>query len=67
MKQEQIKEAVTRGAFTLHMADGKDYLVPNQDYIWFRPNSSYVMVADDADYFHILPLLMISGLSFQEA
>ena len=67
MKQEQIQEAVARGPFTLHMADGKAYQVPSHDYIWFRQNSAYVMIADDEDYFHILPLLMISGLSFQEA
>ena len=63
MTREQIESAVASGvAFTLRMADGKEYPVPHRDYISFPPKASYVIVYDDHGHFIVLPLLTMTGL-----
>lgn len=70
MSINQIEEAVERGVpFRLKVADGDEYSVPHADYIFLPPKSSakrtYVMVHNDGGYASVLPLLMITSLSFQ--
>jgi hypothetical protein len=66
----QIEEAVNRAVpFRLKVADGDEYQVPHSDYIFLPPRSSakrtYVIVHNDAGFASILPLLMITSLTFQ--
>jgi hypothetical protein len=55
--------------FTLHVADGRSYVVPHRDFIWLPPRSTVVIVAapateNEEEYVsHIIPLLMVSGVS----
>jgi hypothetical protein len=70
MNIDQIQEAVHRGVpFRLKVADGDEYRVPHPDYIFLPPKSAakrtYVIVHNDAGFASVLPLLTITGLSFQ--
>lgn len=63
MNVQQIKDALASGvAFTLQMADGKEYPVPHPDYISVPPKAAYVIVYNDTGNFFVLPLLTMTGL-----
>ncbi len=51
--------------FTLHMADGKEYRVPHRDYIFLPPKAAFVVVSDDDGHVFVLPLLTMTGLSYE--
>jgi len=69
MTHATLKEKIAHGIpFTLHVADGRSYEVPHEDFIWLPPRSSVVVVADVSDdpeqnATHTIPLLMVSGIS----
>jgi hypothetical protein len=66
MNRSQIEAAVERNLpFTLHMADGKQYAVPHRDYIFLPPKGAFVVVTDDQQHVFVLPLLTMTGLSYQ--
>ena len=66
MNRSQIEAAVERNRpFTLRMADGKEYRVPHRDYIFLPPRSTFVVVADDVGHVWVLPLLTMTGLSYE--
>lgn len=66
MNRTQVEAAVERNLpFTLHMADGKDYRVPHRDYIFLPPKAAFVVVTDDAGHVFVLPLLTMTGLSYE--
>jgi hypothetical protein len=66
MNRSQIEAAVERNLpFSLHMADGKDYRVPHRDYIFLPPKAAFVVVTDDAGHVFVLPLLTMTGLSYE--
>lgn len=70
MNIHQIEEAVQRGVpFKLKVADGDEFRVPHADYIFLPPRSSakrtYVIVHNDRGFASVLPLLMITSLTFQ--
>jgi hypothetical protein len=66
MTRSQIESAVERNEpFTVKMADGKEYQVPHRDYIFLPPQGSYVIVVDDKEHVNVLPLLTMTGLSYQ--
>ena len=63
MTREQIESALASGnAFTLRMADGREYPVPHRDYVSLPPRAPYVIVYDDQGHFTVLPLLTMTGL-----
>ena len=63
MTREQVESAVASGIpFTLCMAGGKGYQVPQRDYIWLPPKASFVTVYEDDGHFNVLPLLTMTGL-----
>ncbi|MCI0660231.1 MAG: hypothetical protein L0220_04085 [Acidobacteria bacterium] len=65
MTMSQIEAAVERGgAFTLSMADGKEYRVPHPDYISIPPKGAFVVIFDDKEHAFVLPLLTMMGLSY---
>jgi len=66
MNRSQIEAAVERNlTFTLHMADGKEYRVPHRDYIFLPPKAAFVVVSDDDGHVFVLPLLTMTGLSYE--
>ena len=68
MTRKQIESAVASGfPFTLSRAEGKEYHIPHRDYISLPPQASYVIVYDDDGYFHVLPLLTMTGLKSKDA
>jgi len=67
MNRTQILDAIKAGVpFVLNMADGRRYLVPHPDYISLPPKGAFVVVYDDAEHVHVLPLLTMTGLSYQQ-
>jgi hypothetical protein len=68
MDRNQIESAVERNLpFTLRMADGKAYKVPHRDYIFLPPKGAFVVVCDDQEHVFVLPLLTMTGLTYQGA
>ena len=66
MTREQVESAVASGIpFTLRMADGKEYFVPHRDYLSLPPKGLFVVVYDDQQHVFVLPLLTMTGLSYQ--
>jgi len=68
MNIAQIEDAASRNLpFTLKVADGDEYAVPNGDYIFFPPQTAkkrtFVVIYNDDDYASILPLLTITSLT----
>jgi hypothetical protein len=64
MTRGQIEAAIKNGvAFTLRMADGREYQVPHPDYISLSPKGTFVTVYDDEERFVVLPLLTMTGLA----
>lgn len=61
----QIESAIERGTpFSIQMADGKEYKVPHPDYISLPPKGSFVVVFDDHEHAFVLPLLTMTGLTY---
>jgi hypothetical protein len=66
MNRSRIEAAVERNLpFTLRMADGKEYRVPHRDYISIPPKGAFVVVFDDREHVYVLPLLTMTGLTYQ--
>ena len=63
MTRDKIETAVREGIpFLISMADGKSYEVHSQFQIAF--GSTSVIVIDDRDLPHILPMLTMTGISY---
>ncbi len=68
MNRSQIEAAIERNLpFSLRMADGKEYRVPHHDYISLPPVGAFVVVYDDQEHVFILPLLTMTGLTYESA
>jgi hypothetical protein len=68
MNRSQIQAAIEKKVpFAIRMADGHEYQVPHQDYIALPPVGSFVIVFDDQERAHYLPLLTMTGLVFPSA
>jgi hypothetical protein len=66
LTRSQIEAAIERNLpFSLRMADGKEYAVPHRDYIFLPPKSAVVVVSDDQEHVFVLPLLTMTGLTYQ--
>jgi hypothetical protein len=65
--RKQIEAAIERNLpFSIQMADGKEYRVPHRDYISLPPTGWAAVVYDDVGHVWVLPLLTMTGLSYQE-
>jgi len=63
MTRGRVQIAIDEGLpFEIRMADGRKYRVNDQYQIAL--GSTYVMVVDDKDLPHVLPLLTMTGLSY---
>jgi hypothetical protein len=49
--------------FTIHVADGREYLVPTPDHAHVYPSGGRVSVFTDDDRTFILPALLLSGIA----
>jgi hypothetical protein len=68
MNRNQIEAAIQKNLpFNIRMADGHEYRVPHRDYIALPPAGAFVIVFDDKECAHYLPLLTMTGLVFQAA
>ncbi len=65
MTRKQLENAIEEGVpFELHLADGRSYAVPHQDYISLPPkNATVAVVYEDDGTVHLLPLLTMTGLT----
>jgi hypothetical protein len=63
MTRDHIITAIEEGIpFHINMADGKSYLVPDKYRISLGKTT--VVVVDDKDCPHLLPLLTMTGISY---
>ena len=66
MNRNQIEAALERNIpFKILMADGKEYFVPHRDYLSLPPKGLFVVVYEDQQHVFVLPLLTMTGLSYQ--
>jgi len=62
MTRDRIQVAISEGIpFEIRMADGRKYRVTEEYRIAL--GSTYVMVVDEKDLPHVLPLLTMTGIS----
>lgn len=63
MTRDRIQVAINEGIpFEIRMADGRKYRVTEEYRIAL--GSTYVMVVDEKDLPHVLPLLTMTGISY---
>ncbi len=65
MMVEQLKDVIHAQPFrpfTIHMGDGRTFLVKHQDFISRSPSGRTVIVYGDNDSFSILDLLLVTEL-----
>ncbi len=53
--------------FTIHMADGRVFMVKHRDYVSRSPSGRTVVVHDEDDSFSVLDLLLMSELEIHAA
>ncbi len=49
--------------FTIHVADGRTFAVPTPDHAHVQPNRARIVVFTEDGALHILPGLLISGIT----
>ena len=60
---EQVKIAMNEGIpFVIKMADGRQYTVTDRHRLALGP--TYIMVVDEKDLPHMLPLRTLTGISY---
>lgn len=66
MTRDRVQTAISEGIpFVIKMADGEKYTVTDRSRIAL--GGTYVMVVDDKDLPHVLPLLTMTGISYLAA
>ena len=66
MTRKQLEAVIEeRVPFTVKLADGRAYAVPHRDYISLPPrNATAAVVYEDDGTVHVLPLLTMTGLTY---
>lgn len=65
MKRANLETAINEGIpFAVHMADGRSYEV--NDRLKIAMGKTSVIVIDEKDAPHILPMLIMAGISYLE-
>jgi len=74
MSHKELEDVLERSVpFTIYVADGRQFDVPHRDYVFLPPRSTAVTLAlpDPAEpdqlRYHVIPLLMVSGVSHNES
>jgi hypothetical protein len=57
-----LKEAQPFRPFTIHLADGRAYIVPHKDFVSLSPGGRIVIVYQADDSFSILDLFLVTEL-----
>jgi hypothetical protein len=72
MTHAELKTRIDEGIpFTLHVADGRSYLIQHRDFVLLPPRSTVIVVAEYTSdnppdtIKHTIPLLMVSGVSLR--
>jgi hypothetical protein len=53
--------------FTVHLADGRSFLIRHRDYLSHSPSGRTIIVYGDDDNFSILDLLLVTELEINSA
>jgi len=48
--------------FTMHLADGRSYMIPHTEFLSHSPNGRTVIVFKNDDAFEIIDLLLVVGI-----
>ena len=66
MTRKHLEAVIEEGVpFTVKLADGRSYPVPHGDYISLPPrNATVAVVYEDDGTVHVLPLLTMTGLTY---
>jgi hypothetical protein len=59
---DKVLQAKPFRPFTVHMGDGRSFLVPHQEFLSHSPNGRTVIVYGPDDDFSILDLLLVTEL-----
>lgn len=51
--------------FIIHLADGRKIPVPSPEFMWYPPAGRLVFVSQGGDAFHIVDLLLVTGLEMK--
>jgi len=57
-----LKEAQPFRPFTIHLADGRAYVVPHRDFVSLSPGGRIIIVYQSDDSFSILDLFLVTDL-----
>lgn len=65
--RKQLHDAIDQGVpFVVKLSDGKEYAVPHRDYVSVAPKHEYFVVHDDEGYAHVLPITLITGITYRD-
>lgn len=66
MTRKQLEAVIEEGVpFSIKLADGRSYRVPHRDYVSLPPkNATVAVVYEDDGTVHVLPLLTMTGLTY---
>ncbi|MBI4580790.1 MAG: hypothetical protein HY718_13870 [Planctomycetes bacterium] len=67
MTVEQIRNALRAQpfrAFSLRTADGREYSVPHQDFLFITPTGRTVIVADTEGTVELIDLFLVASIHF---
>ena len=58
----QVHQAQPFRPFTIHLADGRTFLVPHREFISYSPSGRTLIVYQEDESFSILDLLLVTEL-----
>lgn len=66
MTRKQLEAVIEEGVpFSIKLADGRSCRVPHRDYVSLPPkNATVAVVYEDDGTVHVLPLLTMTGLTY---
>ncbi len=62
-----VQQAVPFRPFTVHMADGRSFLVRHPDFLSIAPAGRTVIVYGDGEDFQILDVMLMTGIETSSA
>ena len=60
-----VRQANPFRPFTIHLADGRSYLVPHRDFVSQSPSGRTIVVYQPSDAFSIVDLYLVRELKVQ--
>lgn len=62
MAIEPLKNVHQAQPFRLHLADGRDFVVPHRDFLSHSPNGRTAIVYGEGDAFSIIDMLLVTEI-----